>query len=183
MGLFRTPNTSVCWTIWVWDHIATRKSAPVTIEKVNDLMTFLTRTWNNLLVLKNEMIDRNCPWCDQIASWVTKWQLNAASSSQLTILCPIESHGHPRHLCHATFADFEMISTTTGSWIRSRRSRLRRGRIQLPVVVEIISKSAKVAWQRWRGCPHSRWDTVYVTATIVIVVSNDFQLLPSASAG
>ena len=47
--------------------------------------------------------------------------------------------------------------TTTGRWIRRHR---RRGRFQLPVVVEIISKSAKVAWQRWRGCPHSRWDRV-----------------------
>ena len=25
---------------------------------------------------------------------------------------------HPRHFCHANFAKFEMISTTTGSWIR-----------------------------------------------------------------
>ena len=37
--------------------------------------------------------------------------------------------GHPRHLCHATFADFEMISTTAGSWIRPRRRRDWRGRI------------------------------------------------------
>ena len=35
------------------------------------------------------------------------------------------------------FANFEIISTTTGSWIRSR---LRRDRFQQPVVVEIISK-------------------------------------------
>ena len=38
------------------------------------------------------------------------------------------------------FANFEMILTTTGSWIRLR---LRRDRIQLPVVIEIISKFAK----------------------------------------
>ena len=49
--------------------------------------------------------------------------------------------GHPRHFCHATLADFEMISTTTGSWIRSR---LRRDRIQLPVVAEIISSLQKL---------------------------------------
>ena len=72
-----------------------------------------------------------------------------------TVLCPIEG-GHPRHLCHATLQT-EMISTTTGNWIRSRR---RRDRIQLPAVVEVIARSAKVAWKRWRGCPHSRWNTV-----------------------
>ena len=32
----------------------------------------------------------------------------------------------------------------------------------MPVVVEIIFKSAKVAWQRWQGCPHSRRNTVYI---------------------
>ena len=77
--------------------------------------------------------------------------------------CEVLSHrecGHPCHLCHAASADFEMISTTTGSWIRPSRSRLWRCRIQLPVVIKIISKSAKVG-QRWRGCPHSRSGTEY----------------------
>ena len=53
------------------------------------------------------------------------------------------------------FANFEMISTTTGSWTQSHRRPH-----QLPVVVEIISKFANVAWQRWRGCPHSWWDRI-----------------------
>ena len=39
---------------------------------------------------------------------------------------------HPR--MHENFEKFKMISTPTGSWIRSR---LRRDRIQLPVGVEI----------------------------------------------
>ena len=53
--------------------------------------------------------------------------------------------GHPRHLCYATLQTLTMISTTTGSWIRSRlrHFRLRRDRIKLPVVVEIISNVCK----------------------------------------
>ena len=55
------------------------------------------------------------------------------------------------------FDKFEMISTPTGSWIRSR---LRRDRIQLPVGVEIISNFSKFSFRQGRNCPHSRWDRV-----------------------
>ena len=80
---------------------------------------------------------------------------------------------HPRHLCHATFAHFEMISTTKGSWIRSG---LRRDWIQLPVVVEIISQFPK----RWRWgrvlevtylC--HRWVAVVIRFTPCSVVSTE----------
>ena len=40
------------------------------------------------------------------------------------------SHRECGHLRHENFEKFEMISTSTGSWIRSRR---RRDRIQLPI--------------------------------------------------
>ena len=73
--------------------------------------------------------------------------------------------GHPRHLCHATFADCEMISTTTGSWIRSHRLRLRRDRIQLPVVVEIILKSAIVCITKV-----TRVSTLSMGQTVVILI-------------
>ena len=43
---------------------------------------------------------------------------------------------HPRHLCRDTFTKFEMISTPTGRWIRSRQF---CDRIHLSVDVEIIS--------------------------------------------
>ena len=47
--------------------------------------------------------------------------------------------GQFRHYVHENFEKFEMISTSTGSWIR-------RDRIQLPVDVEIISNFSKFSW-------------------------------------
>ena len=67
--------------------------------------------------------------------------------------------GQFRLCLHENFEKFEMISTPTGSWIRSRR---RRDRIQLPVVIEIILNFSKFSWTKERNCPHSRWDTVYL---------------------
>ena len=61
--------------------------------------------------------------------------------------------GQFRPCIHENFEKFEMISTPTGSWIRSRR---RRDRIQLPVGVEIISNFSKFSWIQGRNCPHSR---------------------------
>ena len=54
--------------------------------------------------------------------------------------------GHPRHLCRATFADFEVISTTTGCWIRSRRSNptARRSRNHLEVCKSCMTKVTRV---------------------------------------
>ena len=63
--------------------------------------------------------------------------------------------GQFRPCLHENFEKFEMISTPTGSWIRSRR---RRDRIQLPVGVEIISNFSKFSCRQGRNCPHSRWD-------------------------
>ena len=56
-------------------------------------------------------------------------------------LCPIESVDTPVTFVMQTL----QTSTTTGSWIRSRR---RRDRIQLPIVVEIISEVCKSSMTR-----------------------------------
>ena len=72
--------------------------------------------------------------------------------------CYTVSHrecGQFRPYVHENFEKFEMISTPTGSWIRSRRRR-----IQLPVGVEIISNFSKFSCIRGWSCPHSRWDRV-----------------------
>ena len=61
--------------------------------------------------------------------------------------------GQFRPCLHENFEKFEMISTPTGSWIRSR---LRRDRIQLPVGVEIISNFSKFSCRQGRNCPHSQ---------------------------
>ena len=58
--------------------------------------------------------------------------------------------GQFRHCLLENFEKFEMISTPTGSWIRSSR---RRDRIQLPVVAEIISNFSKFSSRQWRNCP------------------------------
>ena len=65
--------------------------------------------------------------------------------------------GQFRPCVHENFEKFKMISTPTGSWIRSRR---RRDRIQLPVGVEIISNFSKFSCRQGRNCPHSRFDRV-----------------------
>ena len=64
--------------------------------------------------------------------------------------------GQFRSYVHENFEKFKIISTSTGSWIRSRR----RDRIQLPDEVEIILNFSKFSWTWKRNYPHSRWDTV-----------------------
>ena len=49
---------------------------------------------------------------------------------------------------HENFGKFEMFSTSTGSWIRSRR---KRDRFQLPVEVENISNLPKLSCQKGTG--------------------------------
>ena len=61
---------------------------------------------------------------------------------------------------HENFEKFEMFSTPTGSWIRSRRRR-RRDRIQLPVGVENISNFSKFSCRMSRDCPSFRWYNWY----------------------
>ena len=66
--------------------------------------------------------------------------------------------GQSRHFRHENFEKFDMFSTPTGSWIRSR---LRRDRIQLPVGVENMSNFSKFSCRKWRDCPNpSKWRTV-----------------------
>ena len=72
-------------------------------------------------------------------------------------LSPIAERGQFRPCQHENFEKFEMISTPTGSWIRSRRRPH-----QLPVGVEIISNFSKFSCWQGRNCPHSRWGLTYV---------------------
>ena len=99
-----------------------------------------------------EVIGRICDWFGGsvlcVCGWSCAWPgttlqrefLRRYDVMFVTILCPIESVDtlvtFVMQLCN-----FKMISTTTGSWIRSRGD---ADRIQLPVVVEIISKFAKL---------------------------------------
>ena len=76
--------------------------------------------------------------------------INTSSTSRTFPNDYTRSHrecGHPRHLCNETLQ--------TSRWFRRRRavgwSRLRRDRIQLLVVVEIISKFAKFHYKGDEG--------------------------------
>ena len=85
-------------------------------------------------------------------SWVIRWSLKTNNISIRTKKSIEKVYSVPSRLWDTlvtlswNFANFEMISTTTGSWWD-----LRRDRIQPPVVVEIISKFAKFHDKRAEG--------------------------------
>ena len=75
------------------------------------------------------------------------------------------NEGQSRHFRHEKF---EMFSTLTGSW---NRSRLRRDRIQLPVGFENtssnFSKFSCRKCRKWQDCPSIRRVQVYHSRTTV----------------
>ena len=85
------------------------------------------------------------------AFWIAT---TASRGKQCNYTWTHRNDGQSCHFRHENFEKFEMFSTPTGSWIRSRR---RRDRIQLPVGVENISNFSKFSCRKWHDCPPFRW--------------------------